>query len=221
MVGNNVAAITDALDCPDPCWNTCVCSYSNLIQATAFTADTTRPVLSSFDFNLNESGSISFNFSEAIDGFSLTTLSNVVIQSSAGADADAVNITGGSVTTTARNQLTLPLTADDLNLIKKHRDLAIDLNSTYISLAEETIYDYNGNPVTVIARNAAQLASTFTLDTVDPELEAYSLNMDTGIVTLVYSETVDAATVTPTDFIIQGSMSATSASVTLTGGNIS
>ena len=220
MDGNAVTEVDEALQCPSPCYGFCVCTHS-FIQVTDYTADTTQPILSSFSLSVTGAGSISFNFSEAVDPDTLD-MSKFLLQSAPGVVSDSVAIVGGALTVTARNQITVPLQPNDLNAIKANRALAIDPTSTFISVVTEGIYDYTGvNGVVPIATSSPLQVDVFTADGVDPELVAFGLNMTSGVLTLSYSETVDAVHVAPTSFSLQGGATGIGTRITLGGGEIS
>jgi hypothetical protein len=223
MDGNAVTEVDEALQCPSPCYGFCVCTHS-FIQVTDYTADTTQPILSSFSLSVTGAGSISFNFSEAVDPDTLD-MSKFLLQSAPGVVSDSVVIVGGALTVTARNQITVPLQPNDLNAIKANRALAIDSTSTFISVVTEGIYDYTDytgvNGVVPIATSSPLQVDVFTADGVDPELVAFGLNMTSGVLTLSYSETVDAVRVAPTSFSLQGGATGTGTRIALDGGEIS
>ena len=65
---------------------------------------------------------------------------------------------------------------------------------TYVSLTNSTIEDMSNNPVVSIPDQFAKQASGYVNDTTPPELEGFHLDMDDGILTLLYSETIDIFT---------------------------
>ena len=152
-------------------------------------------------------------------------MSKFLLQSAPGVVSDSVVIVGGALTVTARNQITVPLQPNDLNAIKANRALAIDSTSTFISVVTEGIYDYTDytgvNGVVPIATSSPLQVDVFTADGVDPELVAFGLNMTSGVLTLSYSETVDAVRVAPTSFSLQGGATGTGTRIALDGGEIS
>ena len=77
-----------------------------------------------------------------------------------------------------------------------------------------------GRPVVAILRTLAQQASSVTADAVPPTLSSFSFNLNSGVLTMTFSESVKASTLDTTKIVLQPSASAVigTDSVKLTGG---
>ena len=106
----------------------------------------------------------------------------------------------------------------DLNQLKMLTKLAISNETTFLSITMETILDMNGNPVIPIQPSSALQVNTFTTDTTPPELLSYILDLDREILTLSFSETVNASSADVRALSILSSQDS-SILVTLTEGN--
>ena len=88
------------------------------------------------------------------------------------------------------NIITVLLTNDDLNEIKIRDMLARDNTSLFLSLTTNTIADMDGNQV----RRAVRIpVSMLTRDTTPPQLVDFTIDMDSGQLTLTFDETVNSS----------------------------
>jgi len=88
---------------------------------------------------------------------------------------------------------------EDLNEINRLDDLAtcISSNNSYISVKDGFVADTNSNLAVGIAPTDALQASAFREDMIPPIVTGFDLNMDSGALTLYFSETVNS-----TSFIV-------------------
>ena len=172
------------------------------LQVTNFSSDNVRPNLTSFSLDMN-TAELTLTFSESVSVSSLS-VSHISLQNSEFAAArDTVTLTSGNYSNTSSfsdspNQpfLTIQLGSVDLNLIKFLTQLATYRNNTYLRVSQFAITDMNGNRVNEIQNGFAILTTNFTQDKTNPELTAFSLDMDTGILHLTFSETVNTSSIT-------------------------
>ena len=186
-----------------------------------FTPDTTRPLLTSFDLNL-DNGELTLNFDEPIRfvDFSFTelTLAN-------SSDALAFyQLTGGSrITSMDGTEFRFRLINSDLGRVKAAIDLATSQNNTYLNFTSDLVTDVSvmRNPVntTLLSLGLLQVR-TFVPDSTQPSLVSFvSLDMDDGLLTLQFSEAVEIATLDPQHLTLQSEPHATPAEMwSLTGG---
>jgi len=174
---------------------------------SAFQEDITSPLLVAFDLDMN-TGSIYLTFDETIEASSLDvtqiTLQDAILTSDLN---NTYTLTGGYSSMDDSTILVVNFTFFDLNNIKKIRGLASDLNGTnsYITITNVTLVDMNNNSVVAIPDGTALRVSTFTEDSTPPELVSFNLDLNTGILTLNFSETVDTLTFNVTQFTFQSS----------------
>ena len=164
--------------------------------AKEITPDAVPPQLSSFAVFLNQSQLI-LNFDEPVDisSLNLTLLLLQNISNSSLAPSESVMLTAGNTTQTSILQIVVTITNDDLNEIKKMLNLLRDRDSSFVSIPSDFAVDLNDNPIQAISSNNALQAAMFYDDDGRPILEAFDLDMDSGILTLSYSETVDISTI--------------------------
>merc|ERR1712054_567717 len=118
------------------------------------------------------------------------------------------------------------LSEDDWNIIKYNEMLAVSANSTCLSMKATTVTDMSGNSVEAIATASAMTCNGdnvgFIYDTTQPNARTFDLDMDTGLMTITFSEPMNTALTTPSLIRLQ-QYSATSQGNTykFTGGSYS
>ena len=173
-----------------------------------FTFDETNPVLMSFDFDL-DSGQLFLTFSEVVDGIDAT---EVTIQSERSETNTSVlfqltgfhSITGPSLLPDGPGHpphVTITLSIEDLNTVKEYITLAVSPSSTFLSVTELTAVDAFGNPLNPISSNDSLRVVQWTNDTTSPVLAGFNFSADTGILELLFDETVDVASFNVTSIV--------------------
>ena len=66
-------------------------------------------------------------------------------------------------------------------------------SNCFLSIPGGGVFDIDGNANVAINANAALQAAVFIPDTVSPTLDTFDLDMDTGLVTLHFSESMQYA----------------------------
>jgi len=166
-----------------------------------YTADTSRPTIDSFAFNLN-AGTIVLEFSETASADSIT-LDQFTIQSDAqGTISKTLSSVGATKSQTDSTSITITLADADLNFIKADTGLASDKDTTYLKYTADAAEDVSGNDVTPSTGTLVK-GGGFTKDVTHPELSDFSINMNTGTVTLSFSEAVNAAQFDETAITLQ------------------
>ena len=192
----------------------------NTQQVTNYTEDRTHPRLLSFTLDMN-TGIIVMFFSETIN---LATLmpTQLTLQSTANMSTNTsesytlahTHALGSGYAT----NLALQINTLDLNQIKFLRDLATNINNTYLSITGMTIEDTETNFVTSISIYNALRASNYTSDLTRPNLLSFDFDMNTGIFTLTFDEIVSAVTFIPTSLVLQNDIYVPTTYYSLTGG---
>ena len=183
------------------------------LPVTVYINDTTDPVVKSFAFDLN-TGQLEFLFSETVNVSSLDTtqitLQNAKSVFSSSVMAHSLTLSGGVVLTVGDNAtVTVQLLKPDLDSLKAV-PIATERDTTYLSVTTDFILDMNDNAVVLIPPDNATVAIDFTNDTTRPFLEEYSIDLNVGLITLTFSETVDTSTVNLTQLTLQDARTATS-----------
>ena len=90
-----------------------------------------------------------------------------------------------------------------MDALKARPKLAFSKPSTFLALTDKAITDVSKNPVEAKAPQAALQVSTHTGDFTKPVLEAFSVDLDAGTLSLTFSEMVKASSVEPTEIFLQ------------------
>ena len=162
------------------------------LQAVSFTEDSTRPNLESWSLDMNV-GQIIMTFSETVDILTLQ-FSQITLQVSDDT-SDSYSLTGVAnlIPPDADYRFAIQLTEADSNFVKAHTGLGTSRDNSYLSITANTIVDMNSNIVFPIPNGQALQAESFIPDTSDPMLRSFSIDMNLGVLSLTFDETVNAA----------------------------
>ena len=193
---------------------------TNAVQVTRY--ETPAPArLDSFELNMNGSPTLTLQFTGVMQA-STVKVGEIRFQSKAADDASTVFYTLANSTATSGNgfRITIALGSTDANALKSAVGLADGEGNTFLSLTAESIKDVSNTPViAVVKESAVQVRSGgFTPDTTAPALVSFGFTLDTGEVSLTFSEVVDSSSLDPSDFTIQDASTA-SQFVAVTGAN--
>ncbi|KAI6655294.1 hypothetical protein LOD99_2129 [Oopsacas minuta] len=161
-------------------------SQSEAIPAHRFISDQRAPIFEKWQFDL-DSGSLQFFFDETIDTSTfkpstifLSDQSNLTLSSYVVIDIDGGSISANSAT------FSFNLSLPDLNEIKMLPNLCFTVEFCFIHLSNIT--DMNSNLLSPITLQSSEIAPDIT----NPKLNSFSLDMNSSILTLFFSETVNS-----------------------------
>lgn len=160
-------------------------------QVANFQADVTRPVLENFALDMNL-GVLTMTFAEAVN-VTLIVPTELTLQSLADSGlAVSRTITGGDVEDSSDPTIyTVNLTVADLNNIKLDTDFGVSTGTTFLSLTSQAVIDNADNAIAALVNGTA--AASFTEDATAPEIYSFGLDMDSGMMQLNFTETVNAS----------------------------
>jgi len=98
------------------------------------------------------------------------------------------------VSETDSTQITITLSSTDLNGIKAIEGMAKTAPNSYLRVTAGAVTDMAANSIAVISDGSAVAADSYVPDTTVPTLNTWNLNMETRVLTLNFSESVDAST---------------------------
>jgi hypothetical protein len=161
--------------------------------AASYTADTKAPQLVTFSADMNQ-GVLSFTFAETVNAYSFD-VTKVTIQDKATASSGASKtLTAGAVSFLNSTGVNVTLVAADLNAIKLLPSTATFENNTYLALGASAVKDMNNRASVAISDGSAEEATGFTKDTTAPTLERWSINLESKVIQMTFSEAIDQAT---------------------------
>ncbi len=196
--GTDVIAITDG----------------NAIPVTEFVPDISRPRFESWTLDLNL-GQIILTFSETVD---ITTIQPSAITLISGRSSSVMySLTGYAslIPPDADYRVAIQLSRVDSNAIKLMTNLATDYFNSYIYFTSDAIQDMNMNDVIAITRPNAVMVALYIPDITSPLLESFDLNINTGLISLTFDETVDASSLSIPAFTLVNRASRPDAEYTL------
>ena len=160
----------------------------NALSVTQFTDDTTEPELISWDLNINN-GELYLVFSETVNA-STADPTQLTLQSTPEVDGltEAVSLTDSTAISISNPAITIRLSLNDLNAIKRFTNLGTDHRNSFLSFSEALISDVSGNSV---ASRMAVPVDSFVADMTSPFTTSFSINITSGILSMTFSETVN------------------------------
>ncbi|KAI6655299.1 hypothetical protein LOD99_2134 [Oopsacas minuta] len=115
-------------------------------------------------------------------------------------DANSYSLTGGFTNSSLGFVIDFVLSFQDINELKSRPFLANNINDTYVSVTAATIDDVNAINVFAIPPIEAIQSTQVYPDISPPKLESFTLNMDSGIILLTFSEVIHLGTLDITHF---------------------
>jgi len=172
------------------------------LQASFYAADVAPPNLVSFSADVNAAVLI-LTFDESVSKNSLV-FARVTLARSSDINATAVPLTGGTLTVrnvypafdAAYAEVFVNISLADLTSLKE-RSICLVQQNCYISLAQGAVVDNVNNPSVALRMVDGLQAQSFVADTTRPMFVAFSsINLNYGIVTLLFDEPIDPTSVT-------------------------
>ena len=193
----------------------------NALRAASVVMDIIPPRLESFSLDLDQRR-LSLTFNEPILAGSFSIV-GVSIQDDSSLPSQSVTLTRFSTSPTTLNGLDfiIDLSDYDFNALTAVFPLASMETNTFISMLEGAVKDMQGNNIEEIPTDNALRVTSHEEDRMQPTFSSFDLDLDMGILTLVFSESVNVSSFDPTNITIQSSASTPSHFFTLTGGLVS
>ena len=99
--------------------------------------------------------------------------------------------------------MSVQLSEDDQNIIKQLYDLATTESNTWLYHTANFTSDMADNPIALIPDTEALQATRLIPDQTPPRLEMFDFDANTGMMTLVFSETVNVDSFMPNAITLQ------------------
>jgi hypothetical protein len=160
-------------------------------RVKVFTRDTVPPVLVDVYVDM-DTGVLSFSFSETVRADKMNVVKTITLLESAN-HANKFVVTNGTVTSDNGLLINVRMTKEDMDNIKTQQGLATNLGDTHVAITDQLIADMNGNRVVRVPEANARKAATYTKDKTRPSLNSFDLDMDTQVLTLSFSESMNAS----------------------------
>lgn len=174
--------------------------------------------LLAFDLDLN-SAVLNLYFDQVINASTLNR-SAITLQSAvARRPMESLTLTSDSTTTPSPSgqYISLQLSVENTNEIKRNRNVCTSSQNCFLTVSQYLARSTLGASNNPISDGSAIVVGNFTEDVTQPLLFLWTLDMDTGIMELMFSETVNVTSFQFNQFTLQG----ISQMYTLTGGMLS
>lgn len=205
----------------DPAGNSLVpVPSNNAQQVRGFVEDLVSPQLVSFTLDLNQQ-LLSLTFDETVDSGSFSII-DVSLQDRPSFPTQTVQLSARSTTaSTDGTVFDIQISEDDFNEITAAFSLGTMETDTFIALPAGTVLDMNGNPSVEVSSDIALQISNFTADTTRPSLVDFELDLNVGILTLTFSESINVTSFDIRQVTLQSAPSSPVETYTLSGGLVS
>ena len=174
---------------------------SNAVQASEYTVDFVNPNLLNFTFDF-DSGDIVLTFSEAVSPVSFVP-ELFTIHATINGPSINYTLTGYRDIVSNGFVTTLSLSPDDYDALNTNPGLATSLNDTFITVSQGVFTDVAGNPVEPVTLQAVD----FVADSSPPSLELFEFNLNTGVLTLQFTETIQISSFNAAAITLQSQQS--------------
>ena len=185
-----------------------VMSGVNALPVGGYMPDTTPPMLLAFSIDFTAE-TLTLSFNETVD-YATLNVSHITL--SRGVNITAENLTYSLATsstqqTTKLPELVITLSDSDLNEIKRRDLLATFENDTYIYLTPYALADTFGNMVVEITPSDAVRVSEYQRDLTDPRFVGFDFDVNTGELTLTFTETVNSTSLNTAEITLTSDLS--------------
>ena len=187
-----------------------------------YITDDSSPSLESFYLDLTAE-TLTLYFNETVDRDTLDVTQITLCNTNSSLTASMTHTLTNVSTSMGRNlpEIVINLGLFDLNELKRMPYLATSVDNTFIHLNNLTITDTFGNEVIPIDEYDKLQATDVTNDNINPLLQSFELDMNTGIMTLSFSETVNSATLDTAGITLHNSQTLPGVNYTLSGPYVS
>ena len=166
-----------------------ISNQQQTLALSSITPDTTAPSIVSFSLNLN-SGRVVLTFSEPIDSTNYS-LQQVFLNGSSGG-LSGYNLLGSTVSTSFFSTIfDFVLSSTALNAVKLDSSVATSSSNTFMFMSSQSFRDVGGNPIAALTTGLQ--VNTFIPDSTSPELSSFTLDLDSGLLSLTFSEAIQVS----------------------------
>lgn len=175
-------------------------------RASTFITDTVKAEIETFTLDMNE-GIMVITFNDVIRANTFDPIRATFQSRVFAVFGESYTLTSGTNSSlTDGYTLSVYLSESDLNNIKAIPALASVINNTYITLQANVINDVFGKDLTALTDGNGLRAKSYTPDITRPRLLDFDLNLNTGLLALYFSESMDISTFNPGEIILLASI---------------
>lgn len=174
------------------------------LEASEFIPDVTGPALMSFELSLAD-GTLTLRFTEAINVSSIQ-LSEAQLQSTRDVASNATVLQFiGDISLLDTQTVEIALTQQNLNFLKNSDNIATDSSNVYLVFNESFVVDYYENQIVPAPTSLAFPVTVFQPDNTSSVFLDFTLDLEMGIISVVFDEGVNDSTINIESFALQNS----------------
>jgi len=173
-----------------------------IVPAVSYVPSTAGVTLLGFDFDLGY-GSLVLYFDDIVQ---TSTLDATKLTLQSNQTGYRYTLTGGSTPSASGINVVVNMTMTDIDAIKYGQKIGTSTSNTFASIASGLLQNQQGQSVTAIPVASAKQVAQFTADNISPFVLNFSLNMNTAVVLITFSEPINITTFMPAAFSIQNSL---------------
>ena len=173
-------------------------------MASVYQPDTAPPAIRSYILDL-DSNTLSLTFSEPVLVGQLE-LSKLQISSSSSGGAVTRQLVGGTVHPTpldASSVVVFTLSNDDATYLEERSGIATSVGDTFLTASPNFANDTNGVGNAAVPLSSAIQAEQVIPDTSAPHFVSFSLDIDTGELSLTFDDVINASTLSVNSITLQ------------------
>ena len=177
------------------------------LREGGFVSDTTGPSLIGYSFDLNNQ-QVVLMFSDLVllSSFNVGALT---VQSAPSAPVEQYTLTDSVTGQPTPTMIQVNVSATDFNEISSRLNLATSMSNTFISFTSQLVSDTNGNSVVPVLSGNALTPMNFVGDTTSPAISSFTLDVNSGVLQLSFSEVLLASTISLSELVLQNGPVAT------------
>jgi len=174
-----------------------------------------RPEAVSFPvFDLNTEV-FSISFSEPMNLSSIDITQFTLFSDQASTASETYTLTGGVLTSSNGSTVSIMLLFMDINEIKLLQNLCTSVTNCIPAFTSQFGSDLEGNAVVALSPHLSQQFEALVADVTPPLLVSFDLDMNTGVLSLTFSEPVNAGSLDPTQITLQNASTGAEVNVRL------
>jgi hypothetical protein len=159
-----------------------------------YAPDVNEPALMFFSVELDLTLDVVLTFNEVINVSTVDVTKLTLLPSNGPNNAFVVSSGSASSASPFSRVVRISLSPGDANVVKSLNPLFTTISSSFLSSAAGLIFDVFGNPSSAVLSNSPLQASSVTIGNVRPGLLSFALDLNSGLLSLTFSETVNAST---------------------------
>ena len=173
-----------------------------------FVPDTTGPTLLQYTFDLRMA-QIVLTFSDIIMASTFNS-EQITVQNARSSPTQKLLLTSSVNISQDSEVVQVQMSSSDLNVILSLLNLSTSASNTFISFTSELAQDIDGNYVFAVPQSDAVPPQLYVPDNILPSLETFTLDMNSGLILLSFSEPILTSSFRQSGLVLQNAQLPTS-----------